>query len=90
MTPRIYGKPKIHKKDIPLRPIVSVIGAPHHPLSHFLTTKLKPFVSTYVYLIKDSSHFIQKPETIHLDPNDIMVSFDVVSLFTKIPILEPL
>jgi hypothetical protein len=39
--------------------------------------KLHPF-------IKDSSDFIQKTKHLHLDEHDIMVSFDVVSLFTKI------
>jgi len=27
--PRLYGLPKIHKEGVPLRPIVSNIGAPH-------------------------------------------------------------
>ena len=28
VTPKIYGLPKLHKSSIPLRPIVSSIGAP--------------------------------------------------------------
>jgi hypothetical protein len=39
-NPKIYGQPKIHKSDIPLRPIVNAIGAPTHALSHFLAEKL--------------------------------------------------
>lgn len=31
--PRIYGLPKIHKPDVPLRPIVSCIGCPSYQLS---------------------------------------------------------
>jgi hypothetical protein len=83
-TPRIYGQPKIHKKDIPLRPIVSAIGAPTHALACFLVDKLQSFIGKTPSFIKDSSDFIQKTQHLHLDEQDIMVSFDVVSLFTKI------
>jgi hypothetical protein len=36
------------------------------------------------------SLFIQQTQNFHLDEHDIMVNFDVVSLFTKIPISEAL
>jgi hypothetical protein len=85
-TPRIYGKPKIHKKYTPLRPIVSAIGAPTHALSSFISDKLESFIGNSPSFIKDSINFIQKTRNIHLHEQDIMVSFDVVSLFTKIPI----
>lgn len=84
MTQIVYGQPKIHKKDIPLRPIVSAIGATTHALSRFLADKLRPFMGSSNPFIKDSSHFIKKSKTIHLDPNDIMVSFHIVSFFIKI------
>ncbi|XP_072449635.1 uncharacterized protein [Chiloscyllium punctatum] len=32
-TPRFYGLPKVHKPDIPLRPIVSLPGIPSHKLA---------------------------------------------------------
>jgi hypothetical protein len=32
LTPYLYGLPKIHKPDIPLRPIVSYIGPPRYAL----------------------------------------------------------
>jgi hypothetical protein len=31
--PRLYGLPKIHKEGVPLRPIVSTIGAPTYRLA---------------------------------------------------------
>ena len=33
LPPRLYGLPKIHKEDVPLRPIVSAIGSPTYNLS---------------------------------------------------------
>lgn len=84
ITPRIYGQPKSHKKDIPLRPIVSAIGGPTYALSRFLAKKLHPFFNHSSSFIKESSNFIQQIKHLELDEYDIMVSFNVVSLFTKI------
>jgi hypothetical protein len=66
-TPRIYGQPKIHKKDIPLRPILSAIGAPTHALYFFLANNLQSFIGKTSSFIKDSSNFIQKNKILHLD-----------------------
>lgn len=68
---------------------MSAIGAPTHDLPH-LATKLQPFVGAYYYFVKYSSHFIQISKTTHIDPNDNMVSFYVISHSTKIPIPETL
>ncbi|VDN13247.1 unnamed protein product [Dibothriocephalus latus] len=32
-TAKIYGQPKVHKPEVPLRPIVSLIGAPNYKIS---------------------------------------------------------
>jgi len=34
--PRLYGLPKIHKEGVPMRPIVSNIGAPMYKLAKYL------------------------------------------------------
>jgi hypothetical protein len=36
ILPRCYGLPKIHKKDHPLRIIVSSVGSPTYNLAHYL------------------------------------------------------
>ena len=41
-VPHIYGLPKIHKQDVPLRPIVSCRGSACHPLSQFLVKIINP------------------------------------------------
>jgi hypothetical protein len=46
---KFYGLPKIHKENIPLRPIVSLPGSPTYNLSKYLSDILKP-------LIKSSPH----------------------------------
>ena len=34
--PRMYGLPKVHKKSIPLRPILAMVNSPQHKLAHWL------------------------------------------------------
>jgi hypothetical protein len=84
------GQPKIHKKDIPLRPIVRTIGAPTYALACFLSDKLQSFIGKTPSFIKDFFDFIKKKLHLHLDEHDIMVNFDVVSLFTKIHVPKAL
>ena len=35
--PRLYGLPKIHKANVPLRPIVACINSPCYNLSKYVT-----------------------------------------------------
>ncbi len=88
IAPRIYGVPKIHKEGVPLRPIVNTIGGPTYLLAKFLALKLKPLVGHTESFVKDSASFIMDLKDIRLDPEEILVSFDVVSLYTCIPIKE--
>jgi len=86
--PRIYGIPKIHKEGAPLRPIINTIGDPTYLLAKFVALKLKPLVGPTSSFVKDSASFIEELKDIKLDSRDILVSFDVVSLYTCIPINE--
>jgi len=86
LPPRLYGLPKILKTDVPLRPIVSAIGGPTYQIAKYLTTLLQPKIGTTNSFIKDSAHFVDKLHALTLSPGDVLVSFDVVSLFTMVPI----
>jgi hypothetical protein len=86
--PVMYGLPKIHKQGVPLRPIVSSIGSPLQELARFLAGLYHHKVEKRESFVKDSTYFVEKIINIHLDSNDILVSFDVESLFTNIPIDE--
>ncbi|XP_078377337.1 uncharacterized protein LOC144660252 [Oculina patagonica] len=84
--PRIYGLPKIHKADVPLRPIVSCVNTFAYDLSAHLANILSPLTGNSDFAVTNSAHFVStiNSET-NLD-NEIMVSFDVESLFTNVPI----
>ncbi len=52
ITPRIYGAPKVHKPNIPLRPIVNTIGSPTYLLAKYLAKKLKPLSGNTLLVLK--------------------------------------
>ena len=87
-TPRIYGLPKIHKEGAPLRPIVNTIGGPTYLLAKYLAQKLKPLAGHTKSFAKDSTSFVNELKNFKLDPDNKLVSFNVVSLYTNIPISE--
>ena len=58
VTPKFYGLPIIHKSDVPLRPIVSFIGAPTYCLAKFLVGILSPLLSLE-YTVQNSSQFVR-------------------------------
>ena len=84
--PRIYGLVKIHKDDLPLRPIVSMIGSATYNLSKHLASILAPLVGTSERTVSNSLEFVDFLKTYSWEGNFVMISFDVVSLFTSVPV----
>ena len=68
---------KHHKEGNPLRPIVSSIGSVLYNTLKFLTSILTPLQNFNGFSVPNSSKFVD---------DEIMLSFDVVSLFTAIPV----
>ena len=86
--PMLYGLPKIHKDEVPLRPIVACIGSPTYDLSKFLASLISPLSGGTRSYVRNSLHFVEEVKGLNLKENEIMVSFDVRSLFTNVPIAE--
>lgn len=84
-APELYGLPKIHKENIPLRPISSSLKVPCYNLAKYVGQILRNLISP-LYNIKNSLQLKEKLDGVTIDVNDVLVSFDVVSLFTNIPI----
>lgn len=80
------GLPKIHKAGVPLRPITSGIGrAPHWLAKAFakpLSVERGKISTTH---LKNSSYLLTKVQDINTS-GKILVSFDVKSLFTSVPV----
>ena len=85
-TPKMYGLPKIHKKEAPLRPIVSSIGSVMYHSAKYLARVIGPLVGHSEHHIINSVDFVKKVQNLELSPTDKLVYYDVCSLFTSIPI----
>ncbi len=83
--PRFFGQLKIHKPEKPLRPIVSSRGSPTYNLAKHLTKLLHPLVGKTPHHVPNSAGFIDIIKGIELQTSDVLVSFDVKSLFTNVP-----
>lgn len=83
--PRIYGTPKIHKKDIPLRPIVDSIGSVTYNLSKALVEIIKPLLGQTKHHCQNLKQLVKELNDIKIESDEILISHDVISLFTKTP-----
>ena len=88
---RIYGALKIHKfsssVSFPkLGPIVSLIGTFNYNLHHFLYDFFSLLVLNY-YSFKDTFSFASQINNANLSSR-FLVSYDVTSLYTNIPLPE--
>jgi hypothetical protein len=95
--PRLYKLPKIHKEGVPLRPIVSTIGAPTYRLAQHLAGLLGAHIGGSPHHVRNSVELIntlragpRDINTLRAGPRDIFVSCDVVSLCTMVPVEEAL
>ena len=88
--PRMYGLPKTHKENIPLRPILSMIGSSQHELAKWLSKVLAPVLKLYSSnCVKDSFTFANFIQNYNVDPaKTFLCSFDISSLFTNVPLDE--
>ena len=84
--PRFYGLPKIHKSDVPLRPIVDFRDSPTYNIANYLNKLLKSETKKFPSTLKNSIQFAKELKHIRIPPKHIMVSFDVKFLFTQVPI----
>ena len=59
-------------------------------LSKFVATLISPLAGGTDSYVKNSTHFVEMVKDLKLEDDDIMISFDVKSLFTNVPITESL
>ena len=69
-----------------MRPIASFCGSPTYQLSKYLTTVLKPLADESRHKLQSTENFIDAIKTVQVPDDYKLVSFDVKSLFTSIPL----
>ena len=85
MLSKAYGLPKIHKIDVPLRPIISTINSPTHFLSKLLYETLKNIFPKPDSYVNNSFSFKNEITYLYIPDEYMFMSLDVTSLFTNIP-----
>ena len=83
---RLHGLAKVYKNGTPLRPVLSILGSSYENLNNFLSPFFKRLTG---------ANFETKPknagttlEATELDEDELVVSLDVKSLYTKVPLKE--
>ena len=86
--PVMFCQPKVHKTGMPLRPVISTSNSYNYNLSKYLTDLLEKARTKPNSYIKDSFSFAKLIQQQKPSKNDFMISLDVESLFTSIPVYE--
>lgn len=85
--PGMYGLPKIHKEGQKIRPIVSNINSPTEKVAKWLVKKFSRLEPLDSFQVLNSYDFIKEVKDIDivLEESEVLVSFDVISLFPSVP-----
>ena len=83
-SPKLYGLPKIHKKNIPLRPIVSSQGSVTYGVAKELARILQPMTGNTIHQVNNSKEFAEDIKKIKLEEGECIIPYDVAALFTSI------
>ena len=88
---KFYGTAKIHKlknnegiEQLPLRPIISNINTAYRLAKHL--AKLLSPLSRSQYTVSSTKDFINKLKNHEIPTTSKLISFDVTSLFTNVPL----
>jgi hypothetical protein len=88
-APYIYGTIKLHKELKPIRLTVNWKVSPGYKLAKYTATQLSHRLQLpYVYNIKDSISHIHSFESLKINRNIRLCSFDIENMYTNIPFVE--
>lgn len=83
---RFYGLAKIHKPQLCIRPIVSNTKSVMQGLSKWLHFMMQPYLQRTSTYLRDSDQLLQDLRSIQATDDMILITFDVVSMYTSINI----
>jgi hypothetical protein len=82
------GLAKIHKPGDKMRPIISNINSAFQTLSTRLVNELRQLKPVTEMYVKNFTEFCQQLKDVTLQRNEVLVSFDVISLFPVAAAIE--
>lgn len=77
---------KCTRLNVPLYVIISFTYSLTYPFLKYLSKILSMLVSTTLVFVHNSSDFATFIRSCHLQPWDLLIYFDVASLFTNVPV----
>lgn len=90
-APPLHGLPKVHKPDVPIRPLVDYTTAPTFKIAKKLEGMLKEHVTlANNYSVKNCYELVDKTKNLKIMNHHILASFDVVNLYTNVPVNDTL
>jgi hypothetical protein len=83
----LYGNCKIHKnlENPPLRPVISTIPTPAYEISKVINEIISRYMPNN-FCVRSTNEFLEILKT--QNPDNLMASLDVESLFTSVPVEE--
>lgn len=88
ICPVVYGLPKVHKENVPLRTVFSFVNSPVYLVSKELARILRPLQAQGEYQVKDSKQMMDVLRDVSIDDDELVVSYDVVNLYGSVPAEE--
>jgi len=83
---RLYGLAKVHKQNTPVRPVLSMPGSAYHKVAVYVAKCLS--VVPQCKINASTKMISDKLKAVTLEEDEEILSFDVVSLYTNVPVLE--
>ena len=83
-SPKLYGLPKIHKQNIPLRPIVSSIGSVIYGEAKEIPKIIKPLVGTSSHHVNNTKMFADEIRNTKLEEGGCIASICFIYIIAPI------
>ena len=64
---KLYGQAKVHKSNVPLRPVVSMVDTPEYNLAKYLDNMIKPYIPD-THLLRSTEDCLERLK--HFPCND--------------------
>ena len=81
-APLLYGRVKLHKDGYPLRQIVSSVGSCTYKVAKQVARVLARYSKEVASYVRNTQELVNAVRNWELQPDEMLVSFDVKSLFT--------
>lgn len=85
-APRPHATLKLHKSHMPVRIITNGINSPAYKMAKYINEICKMAIPTTQFNIRNSFELKEMLKNIRLNNSELMVSFDIVSMFSTIPV----